>query len=88
MFLKNVFILFFLIIKLSQISSLIIPLHSTKNFSNVNSILEILDSYKNDMKYSYIEIGVPPQKFQIIFTSEEASNLIKGENVFQILFMI
>ena len=82
MFLKNVFILFFLIIKLSQISSLIIPLHSTQNFSNVNSILEILDSYKNDMKYSYIEIGVPPQKFQIIFTSEEASNLIKGENCF------
>ena len=82
MFLKNVFILFFYIIKLSQISSLIIPLHSSKNFSNVSSILEILDSYKNNLKYSYIEIGVPPQKFQIIFSSIEGSNTIKGETCF------
>lgn len=82
MFLKNVLILFFFIIKFHQISSLIIPLHSSKNFSNSNSILEILDSYKNDLKYSFIEIGVPPQKFQIIFLSQEGSNMIKGEKCF------
>ena len=82
MFLKNVLILFFFIIKFLHISSLIIPLHSSKNFSNSNSILDILDSYKNDLKYSYIEIGVPPQKFQIIFSSQDGTNMIRGEKCF------
>ena len=82
MFYKYVFILFFLIIKLSLISPLIIPLYSTKNLFNSNSVLEILDSYRNGMKYSNIEIGRPPQRFQIIFKSTEATNNIKGENPF------
>ena len=79
---KNVFILFLFIIKLTQISSLIIPLKSAKNFSNCNSILELLDFYKNNMKYSYIGIGELPQRFQIFFISSESSNVIKGENCF------
>ena len=80
MFSKNVFILFFIIIKLSQNSPLIVPLYSTKNLFNPHSISEILDFFKNNEKYSYIEIGQPSQRFQIIFTSTEGMNNIKGEN--------
>jgi len=82
MFSKNAFILFFIFIKLSNISSLIIPLLSSKNLSDANGILEILDYFKNSIKYSYISIGLPPQKFQIIFTSLEYDNLIKSEECF------
>ena len=81
MFSKNAH-LFFFIIKLSQIYSLIIPLYSIKNLSHSNSILDYLDSFKNDMKYSYINIGEPPQKFQIFFKSTESINNIKGEDCF------
>ena len=79
---KNAFILLLFIIKLTHISSLIIPLHSTKNFSNCNSILDLLDFYKNNRKYTYIQISDVPQKFQIFFTSTESSNVIKDENCF------
>ena len=80
MFLKNDFILLFFIIILCEISTLIIPLYPTKNISNAHSLLDIIDLFKNNMKYSYIDIGVPPQRFQIIFTSKESTNNIEGEN--------
>ena len=79
MFSKNVFILFFFIIKLSQSSPLIVPLYSTKNIINSYSVLDILDFFKNNRKYSYIEIGQPSQRFQIIFISTDSNNIIKGE---------
>ena len=82
MFSKNVFILFFLIIIFSQISALIIPLYDTKNLFNSSSVIEIIDFFKNNKKYSYVEIGRPSQKFQIIFESTGAINSIKGENPF------
>ena len=82
MFSKNVFIFLLFIIIFQQIYPLIIPLNSIKNVSSANGLLEILDSFKNNIKYSYITIGFPRQRFQIIYTSIESTNNIKGEKCF------
>ena len=79
---KNVFIIIFLIIQISQICSLTIPLYTSNyNFKDYSD-LEFMDSILNSFKYTYVEMGNPSQRFPIIFKTEHAQNIIKAENLF------
>jgi len=55
---------------------LTIPLYSTKDLFSSNTTQEILDSLRNNILYSYIEIGEPPQRLPIIVTSHDSYTII------------
>ena len=79
---KNVFIIIFLIIQFSNVCSLIIPLYPSKYTFKNYSILEFIDSFSHNFKYTYVEMGNPPQRFPIIFKTKDSENSIKGDNIF------
>ena len=74
MFIRNVVILItFILLNINLIITFSIPFYSSKNLFNSSTPLQILDSLKNNIKYSFIEIGEPSQKLPIIFTSHDSS---------------
>ena len=77
MFFKNAVILISFILTTTTIFTLSIPFYSIKNLHNSTTHLEILDFFKNNNIYSFIEIGEPPQNLPIIITSHDSSSIIK-----------
>ena len=77
MFYKNaVFLIIFFILYIAPIFSFSIPFYPSKSFLNSTTSIEALDSLKNNIKHSFIDIGVPTQKLPIILTSHDYSNII------------
>ena len=74
MFIRNaVILIIYILLNINLIISFSIPFYSSKNLSNSTTPLQILDSLKNNIKYSFIEIDESSQKLPIIFTSHDAS---------------
>lgn len=81
MFFKNaVILIFFILLNAIQTESLSFPIYSTKNLPNCTTTEEILDYFKNNKIYSFIQIGDPPKKMPIIFTSHDSTSIIKKED--------
>ena len=77
MLFKNAIILITFILNITSIFSLSLPFYSNKNLNNATTILEILDFFRNNEIYSYIEIGDPSQTLPFIITSYDSSSTIK-----------
>ena len=81
MFFKNaVILIFFILLNAIQTESLSFPIYSTKNLSNCTTTEEILDYFKNNKIYSFIQIGKPPKQMPIIFTSHDSISIIKKDD--------
>ena len=79
MFFKNVFFLIFILSYIKNILSLTISFYSNKNLSNATTPSEILDSLKNNIRYSFIKIGDISQQLAIILTSHDSFSIIKND---------
>ena len=74
MFFKNALILLLsILLNIDQTIPFSLPFYSSKNFSNLTTPLQIIDSLKNNMKYFFIEIGKPSQKLPLIYSSHDSS---------------
>ena len=80
MFFKNVFFLIFILSNIMNILSLTIPFYSNKDLSITTTISEILDSLKNNIRYSFIEIGEISQQLAFILTSHDSYSIIKNND--------
>ena len=77
MFFKNAVLLIILYtFKIESIFSFSIPFYPSKSFLNATTSTEILDTLKNGIKHSFIEIGTPIQMLPIVLTSHDYSNII------------
>lgn len=77
MFNKNAVLLIILhTFYIASIFSFSIPFYPSKSLLNSTTSIEILDSLKNCIKHSFIEIGDPKQKLPIVLTSHDYSNII------------
>ena len=79
MFFKNVFFLIFILSYIKNILSLTISFYSNKNLSNATTPSEILDSLKNNIRYSFVKIGDISQQLAIILTSHDSFSIIKND---------
>ena len=74
---KNaVIFIFFFLLNSVEILSFSLPIYSTKSLSNCTTIQEILDYFKNNIRYSFIKIGEPSNRLPIIFTSHDSFSII------------
>ena len=74
MFFKNALILLLsILLNIDQTILFSLPFYSSKNFSNLTTPLQIIDSLKNNKKYFFIEIGKPSQKLPLIYSSHDSS---------------
>ena len=80
MFLKNVFSLIVILSNTLNILSLTIPFYSYKDLSITATTSEILDSLKNNIRYSFINIGDISQQLAIILTSHDSFSIIKKDD--------
>jgi len=81
MFYKNAVLLIILHTFLfASIFSFSIPFYPSKSLLNATTSKEILDTLKNGIKYSFVEIGEPTQKLPIVLTSHDSSNIIMKNN--------
>jgi hypothetical protein len=81
MFYKNAVLLIILhTLNIAYIFSFSIPFYPSKSLLNSTTSIEILDTLKNCIKYSFIDIGEPIQKLPIILTSHDYSNIIMKDS--------
>ena len=79
MFFKNVFFLIFILSYVKNILSLTISFYSNKDLSIATTPSEILDSLKNNIRYSFVKIGDISQQLAIILTSHDSFSIIKND---------
>ena len=76
MFFKNAVIFIFILSQVIEILSLTIQFYSNKNLSITSTTSEILDSLKNNIRYTYLKIGDTSQKLAAILTSHDSYSII------------
>jgi hypothetical protein len=74
---KNAIIIITFLINYLTITSLSIPFYSHIDLKKSTSIEEILDFFKNNEIYTYIEIGEPSQKLPVVITSYDSTLTMK-----------